>query len=92
MAQGATKGLSAKKSGVSSRHAQKAAANPKKGQRQIAPKKPTLLKQAAMKRDLTAKINKSIESQMVQAASAGKLTIMKNVGAEGNSSKGKAKA
>lgn len=32
---------------------------------------------------LTAKINKSIEQQMVSAASSGKLTIMKNVAPEG---------
>lgn len=32
--------------------------------------------------DLTAKINKSIEKQMVSAASSGKLTIMKNVAPE----------
>jgi hypothetical protein len=32
--------------------------------------------------ELTAKINKSIEQQMVSAASAGKLTIMKNVAPE----------
>ncbi|KAG6841963.1 hypothetical protein C0991_004451 [Blastosporella zonata] len=80
MVQGKTKGLTTK--AASSRHAQKAAANMKKGQRHIAPKKPGLLKQVAMKRDLTAKINKSIESQMVQAASSGKLTIMKNVNSD----------
>ncbi|KAG6830688.1 hypothetical protein H0H92_015164 [Tricholoma furcatifolium] len=82
MVQGKTKGLQAKSGGSASRHAHKAATNTKKGQRHIAPKKPALLKQAAMKKDLTAKINKSIENQMVQAASSGKLTIMKNVGAE----------
>ena len=32
--------------------------------------------------NLTAKINKSIENQMVAAASAGKLTIMKNTAPE----------
>ncbi|KAG6890790.1 hypothetical protein C0995_003220 [Termitomyces sp. Mi166 len=90
MVQGKTKGLAAKAS--SSHHARRAAANTKKGQRHIAPKKPVLLKQAAMKRDLTAKINKSIESQMVQAASSGKLTIMKNAGTDASSSKGKGKA
>lgn len=31
-----------------------------------------------LQQDLTAKINKSIETQMVSAASAGKLTIMKH--------------
>ncbi|KAF5315377.1 hypothetical protein D9619_007305 [Psilocybe cf. subviscida] len=77
MVQGKTKGLN-KKSGGSSRHAAKAAANTKKGQRAIAPKKPILMKQAALTKDLTAKINKSIERQMVSAASSGPLTIMKN--------------
>ncbi|KAF8158324.1 hypothetical protein B0H34DRAFT_450264 [Crassisporium funariophilum] len=84
MVQGKTKGLQNKAS--SSRHAAKAAANMKKGQRAIAPKKPMLMKQAAMKKDLTAKINKSIERQMVSAASSGKLTIMKNTIPEGSSS------
>lgn len=45
--QGKTKGLQSKAS--SSRHAQKAAANTKKGQRHIAPKKLALVKQASMK-------------------------------------------
>lgn len=31
---------------------------------------------------LSAKINKSVEQQMVNAASSGKLTIMKNIGTE----------
>ncbi|RDB18034.1 hypothetical protein Hypma_000876 [Hypsizygus marmoreus] len=85
MVQGKTKGLTQKAS--SSRHAAKAAANPKKGQRHIAPKKPILVKQAMMKRDLTAKINKSIENQMVNAASSGKLTIMKHAAPEASTSK-----
>ncbi|KAF9046407.1 hypothetical protein BJ165DRAFT_1527507 [Panaeolus papilionaceus] len=80
MVQGKTKGLQAK--ATNTRHAAKAAANMKKGLRHIAPKKPVLIKQAAMKKDLTAKINKSIERQMVSAASAGKLTIMKNAAPE----------
>ena len=45
--QGKTKGLQAKSS--SSRHAARAAANTKKGQRHIAPKKAALVKQATMK-------------------------------------------
>ena len=49
MAQGKTKGLQAKASN-NSRHAAKAAANTKKGKRAIAPKKPILVKQAAMKK------------------------------------------
>jgi len=32
-----------------------------------------------LQKELTAKINKSIEQQMVSAASSGKLTIMKNM-------------
>ncbi|KAF8194246.1 hypothetical protein BJ912DRAFT_195040 [Pholiota molesta] len=85
MVQGKTKGLTTKTS--SGRHAAKAAANPKKGKREIAPKKPLLMKQAAMH-----KINKSIERQMVAAASSGKLMIMKPTAPIEGSSKGKAKA
>jgi len=46
MVQGKTKGLQAKAG--NSRHASKAAANTKKGKRSVAPKKPVLIKQAAM--------------------------------------------
>lgn len=97
MVQGKTKGLKLK--AESSRHAQKAAANTKKGQRAIPPKKTALVKQAALHKvdveaaiasvvahrdgqTLSAKINKSVEQQMVNAASSGKLTIMKNVADE----------
>ncbi|KAF4572501.1 Uncharacterized protein family UPF0390 [Pleurotus pulmonarius] len=80
MVQGKTKGLQAKAS--SSRHAAKAAANTKKGKKYVAPKKAILVKQAAMHKALSAKINKSIEQQMVSAASAGKLTIMKHTAPE----------
>ncbi|KAF9454750.1 hypothetical protein P691DRAFT_794578 [Macrolepiota fuliginosa MF-IS2] len=80
MAQGKTKGLQTK--APSARHAQKAAANTKKGKKHIPPKKPVLIKQAQMHKNLSAKINKSIEQQMVSAASAGKLTIMKNIAPE----------
>ncbi|KAJ7069879.1 hypothetical protein C8F01DRAFT_1246051 [Mycena amicta] len=86
MVQGKTKGLQAK--APSARHAHKAAASAKKGQRFIAPKKTTLVKQAAVQKSLTAKINKSIEQQMVAAASSGKLTIMRNPN-QGSSGKGK---
>jgi len=51
MVQGKTKGLTAKAS--SSRHSSKAAAT-KKGQRYVPPKKPQLIKQAAVKRVLSA--------------------------------------
>ncbi|KAI0322420.1 hypothetical protein OF83DRAFT_1094288 [Amylostereum chailletii] len=87
MVQGKIKGLQQK--GPSSRHAQKAAANPKKGRRVAAPKKIVAVRQATLHQSLSAKINKSIEQQMVNAASSGKLTIMKNVGMEGESSKPK---
>ncbi|KAK2465218.1 hypothetical protein APHAL10511_002572 [Amanita phalloides] len=88
MVQGKTKGLQNK----SPSNRQKSA-NPKKGKKYIAPKKPALVKQAAMHKvtipivvktctqsiqALSTKINKSIEAQMVSAASSGKLTIMKN--------------
>ncbi|KAF7299187.1 hypothetical protein MIND_00867400 [Mycena indigotica] len=86
MAQGKTKGLQAKQ--TNARHAHKAATATKKGKRFIAPKKTALVKQAAVQKSLTAKINKSIENQMVAAASGGKLTIMRNTH-EGSSAKGK---
>ncbi|VDB91899.1 unnamed protein product [Peniophora sp. CBMAI 1063] len=79
MVQGNTKGLQ-KKSGGNSRHAQKAAANMKKGRRSVAPKKAQAVKHAAMRKELSAKINRSVEQQMVNAASSGPLTIMKNIG------------
>lgn len=99
MVQGKTKGLKSK--AADTRHAHKLVANPKKGKRTIAPKRPTLIKQAALQKvryklvlqhryeilmflkELTAKINKSIEQQMVSAASSGKLTIMKNTMPDG---------
>ncbi|ETW81817.1 hypothetical protein HETIRDRAFT_317149 [Heterobasidion irregulare TC 32-1] len=81
MVQGKTKGLQAKT--ANPRHAHKAAANMKKGRRDVAPKKTVLVKQAVMHKSLSAKINKSVEQQMVNAASSGKLTIMKNLVSEG---------
>ncbi|KAJ3517441.1 hypothetical protein NLJ89_g495 [Agrocybe chaxingu] len=90
MVQGKTKGLTSK--APKARHAAKAAANTKKGKRTVAPKKTVLVKQAAMQKDLTAKINKSIERQMVSAASSGKLTIMKNTLPEGSGSISKSKS
>ena len=49
MVQGQTKGLSkGKSSGAAARHAQKAAAAPKKGKRYVAPKKTAVVKQAAL--------------------------------------------
>ncbi|KAH7885356.1 hypothetical protein F5I97DRAFT_1884737 [Phlebopus sp. FC_14] len=75
MVQGKTKGLQSRAS--SSRHGKSVTA-PKKGKRREPPKKPALIKEATMRKALTAKVTKSIEQQMVSAASAGKLTIMKN--------------
>ncbi|KAI1794860.1 hypothetical protein LXA43DRAFT_994609 [Ganoderma leucocontextum] len=89
MVQGQTKGLSkAKSSNAASRHAQKAAAAPKKGKRYVAPKNTAAVRQAALHKGLSAKINKSIEQQVAAAAaSSGKLTIMKNTAMEGTSAK-----
>ncbi|KZT09358.1 uncharacterized protein LAESUDRAFT_810960 [Laetiporus sulphureus 93-53] len=86
MAQGKVKGLQKQKSSTA-RHAAKAAAQPKKGKRYIAPKKTALVKQAVLHKELSAKINRSIEQQVASAASSGKLTIMKNVALEGASAK-----
>ncbi|TBU25994.1 hypothetical protein BD311DRAFT_763430 [Dichomitus squalens] len=91
MVQGQTKGL-AKAKNSNARHAQKAAAAPKKGKRYVAPKKTAAVKQAAMHKELSAKINKSIEQQVAAAASSGKLTIMKNVAMEGSSAAEKTKS
>ncbi|OCH88692.1 hypothetical protein OBBRIDRAFT_813530 [Obba rivulosa] len=82
MVQGQSKGLQKAKA-QSSRHAQRAAAAPKKGKRYVAPKKVALVKQAKMHQELSAKVNRSIEQQVAAAASSGKLTIMKNVAMEG---------
>ncbi|KAJ3530079.1 hypothetical protein NMY22_g8721 [Coprinellus aureogranulatus] len=85
MVQGKTKGLTTK--GPNTRAAKKAAANTKKGSRTIAPKKAPLVKQAKMQKELAAKIGKSIEKQMVDAASSGKLTIMKSLASDEDKSK-----
>ncbi|KAH9936648.1 uncharacterized protein B0H18DRAFT_868483 [Fomitopsis serialis] len=66
-----------------SRHAAKAAAQTKKGRRYAAPKKKDAAQHAAIHKQLSAKINRSIEQQVASAASSGKLTIMKNVAMEG---------
>ncbi|KIM28922.1 hypothetical protein M408DRAFT_328985 [Serendipita vermifera MAFF 305830] len=60
----------------------KQASNPKKGQRTIPPKKRALVAQAAKKKELSAKLTRSIEKQTAAVASSGKLTIMKNVAME----------
>jgi len=84
MVQGKTKGLQAK---TASSKQTKKAAETKKGKRYIPPKKAALVKQATMRQSLTAKISKSIEQQMVSAASPGKLTIMKGASDASQSSK-----
>jgi hypothetical protein len=78
MAQGNSKGLAsaAGSGGRQSKHAQ----NPKKGARSIPPKKLGAVVRRTMQKNLSSKINNSIEKQMVTAASGGKLTIMKNKG------------
>jgi len=80
MAQGSTKGLQKKKE--SSHHAGRTAANTRKGRRAVPPKKPAAVKQAALHKSLSAKIGRSIEKQMVSAATTSTLTIMKNEGPE----------
>ncbi|KAI0755435.1 hypothetical protein BC629DRAFT_1554254 [Irpex lacteus] len=93
MAQGQLKGVSKKKNtSAASRHAQKSASSTKKGQRYIAPKKKDAVKHAALHKELSAKISRSIEQHAATAASSGKLTIMKNVALEGVSEKEKEKA
>ncbi|KAG9028049.1 hypothetical protein FS837_004005 [Tulasnella sp. UAMH 9824] len=72
MVQGKTK--LAQKQKTSNRHVRK---DPKKGARVIAPKKPLAIQTAKIKKNLSAKINNSIEQQVVSAASSGKLTILK---------------
>ncbi|KAF8349316.1 hypothetical protein F5887DRAFT_1070651 [Amanita rubescens] len=85
MVQGKTKGLQSKSPSNRAK-----SVSLKKGKKYIAPKKPALVKQAAMHKTLSTKINKSIEAQMVSAASSGKLTIMKNAAvAGGTTSKAK---
>ncbi|KAH8104798.1 hypothetical protein BXZ70DRAFT_922448 [Cristinia sonorae] len=92
MVQGNTKSLQKAKPSSSARHAAKAASQPKKGQRYIAPKKTAAVKSAALHKQLSAKIHGSIEKQVAAAASSGKLTIMKNVAMEGSTDKDKTKA
>ncbi|KAI0301163.1 hypothetical protein B0F90DRAFT_1719785 [Multifurca ochricompacta] len=81
MVQGTTKGLKAKANN-NTRHIHKVAANTKKGRRIVAPKKAAAIKHASMHKALSAKINNSVEQQMVNAASSGKLTIMKSAGTD----------
>jgi len=87
MAQGKLKGM--QKKAESSRAATNSKKT-KKGQRAIAPKKAANIQHRSLQQSLSAKINNSIEKQMVSAASSGKLTIMKHVNTDSeNKAKGK---
>ncbi|EJT49457.1 hypothetical protein A1Q1_01361 [Trichosporon asahii var. asahii CBS 2479] len=77
MAQGAGKLKAAKTSG-----GRKNTGLTKKGKRNCAPKKAMASKEYMTKKALSTKINANIERQMVNAASAGKLTIMKDKGGD----------
>ncbi|WOO77887.1 UPF0390 protein [Vanrija pseudolonga] len=76
MAQGAAKGLKAKKESGGRKKGGKLP----KGRREFAPKKLDHVREKITTKKLSSKINNSIEKQMVNAASSGKLTIMKNKG------------
>ncbi|KZT53124.1 hypothetical protein CALCODRAFT_486571 [Calocera cornea HHB12733] len=73
MVQNQSKGL--QKKAVSARKAN--ASNLKKGRRVIAPKKKDAVKHEQLKKGLSAKINRSIENQIVGAAGNSMLTIVK---------------
>ncbi|OCF59179.1 hypothetical protein L486_03681 [Kwoniella mangroviensis CBS 10435] len=78
MAQGGSKNIKSKsQSGGSAR---KKAGKTKPGKRDVAPKDKHRIAERVQKKQLSSKINNNIEKQMVNAASAGKLTIMRNSG------------
>ncbi|KAF8610592.1 hypothetical protein BDV93DRAFT_601582 [Ceratobasidium sp. AG-I] len=83
MVQGKTKGMQSKGTAKATNK------DPKKGKRVIAPKKAAAVKHASLQKSLSSKINNSIERQMVSAASAGKLTIMRSVGESSTTSSSK---
>ncbi|CAE6518335.1 unnamed protein product [Rhizoctonia solani] len=83
MVQGKTKGMQSKGP------ARAANKDLKKGKRVIPPKKPAAVKHASLQKSLSAKINNSIERQMANAASSGKLTIMKSIAESTTSSNSK---
>ncbi|KAK6904103.1 UPF0390 protein [Kwoniella mangroviensis CBS 8507] len=95
MAQGGSKNIKSKsQSGGSAR---KKAGKTKPGKRDVAPKDKHRIAERVQKKQLSSKINNNIEKQMVNAASAGKLTIMRNsgdleAGAGKDQGKGKGKA
>jgi len=78
--QGKIKGIQTKKEKAS--RPASSSSSTKKGQRYIAPKNSAAIKVAALRKGLSAKISRSIEQNAATAASAGKLTIMKNVALE----------
>jgi len=80
MVQGKVKGMRTSKQ--KSTRSLSSSSTTKKGKRYIAPKKVEAIKIASLKKDLSTKINRSIEQHTVNAASSGKLTILKNVGSE----------
>ncbi|ORX33528.1 UPF0390 protein [Kockovaella imperatae] len=89
MAQGSSKGLKAKAPSGGRKNTGKT----KKGRRDIAPKNAQKVKEKQQQKQLSTKINASIEKQMINVASAGKLTIMRNQGElEAGKGKGKSKA
>ncbi|BEI80704.1 hypothetical protein CcaverHIS002_0112330 [Cutaneotrichosporon cavernicola] len=77
MAQGASKLKTKAPSG-----GRKKSGQTKKGKRDAPPKKLQHVRERATQKKLSSTINNSIERQMVNAASAGKLTIMRNKGGE----------
>jgi len=81
MVQGKVKGMKASKQKAT--RPASSSSTTKKGRRFAAPKKADAIKIATLKKDLSSKINRSIEHHTVNAASSGKLTILKNVGSEG---------
>ncbi|GHJ85785.1 hypothetical protein NliqN6_2187 [Naganishia liquefaciens] len=91
MAQHSTKGLKAKAAAGGKKNTGKT----KKGARWCPPKSNDKIQHVARQKKLSTNINNNIERQMIQAASAGKLTIMRNAGGEPSTSKdgkGKGKA
>ncbi|KAL7423352.1 hypothetical protein Q5752_002655 [Cryptotrichosporon argae] len=85
MAQGNTKGLKSK----AASGGRKKGGTMKKGRREIAPKQVDRVREKVHQKQLSSKINNSIEKQMVQAASAGKLSIMKGAAEVEPARKGK---
>ncbi|KAI5454594.1 hypothetical protein NCC49_003488 [Naganishia albida] len=83
MAQHSTKGMKAKPASGG----RKTSGKTKKGARWVPPKSNDKIQHVARQKKLSTNINNSIERQMVQAASAGKLTILKTAGGEPTTSR-----